>query len=377
MGSTSDIKDRTLVFTLPKGARASYSDFAPVISSIQGQFVAFGTVGVGHVWHMTFYAPELAESFLQGHTAFCIGDRQTPVEVTKYSELLNVGTIFWLPFWVPHNHIIQAIDSYLDNSQISCQYVTVPQRGYKDCYSTQRRIECTGSLKDLPYFVNVESEGKTYRGFVFIPGREALCFKCGLKGHMKSSCGTNVEVNPVAASQPVQEVIMKEVADDQTSNAPQIPPAVVQQSISIPVRPESSETDKELSNLMNNPAIDYVAMFSDLVSEASKQSEENESDFSEIDKMSDNYLIKYTKADGSKAFVSRKGQPISVNPPKEMQIDGNELEKLLLKCTEKRCGLLRVWEDEKIGHHWMAQHMRASHKSFAVVKDNQQALWDG
>jgi hypothetical protein len=39
---------------LPKGSKVCYDDCLPFLGSFVDALEAFGTVGVGHVWHATF-----------------------------------------------------------------------------------------------------------------------------------------------------------------------------------------------------------------------------------------------------------------------------------------------------------------------------------
>lgn len=108
-------------------------------------------------------------------------------------------------------------------------------------------------------------------------------------------------------------------------------------------------------------------------SEHSKDMEHSEPEDSgdrEAEKTRYNYLIRYERADRTHAFVSRRGSSISVNPPVESQIDDDRLKSLVAKCNARRCGLLRVWEDEIIGYTYMCHHLKSHHKTFAVVKND-------
>ena len=44
---------RTVVFTVPKGVKLVPTDFLTALQVVKGKVVAFGTVGVSHVWHCT------------------------------------------------------------------------------------------------------------------------------------------------------------------------------------------------------------------------------------------------------------------------------------------------------------------------------------
>ena len=71
---------------------------------------------------------------------------------------------------------------------VTCAYVQLPQHGFQGCFSTQRKLCSPVDLKAVPYFVDIQSEERVYRAFLFVPGRPAVCFDCGLTGHMKNAC---------------------------------------------------------------------------------------------------------------------------------------------------------------------------------------------
>ena len=71
-------KDRTVVFTLSRGVQVCPTDFLPFLSCVADRMVGFGTVGVGHVWHLTLLTEEDAE-LLDQQGDFTIKDRQVSV----------------------------------------------------------------------------------------------------------------------------------------------------------------------------------------------------------------------------------------------------------------------------------------------------------
>ena len=52
------------MFTLPKGSKLTPVDFLLALTVVKGNIVAFGTVGVGHIWHLTLKLPDHVELLL-------------------------------------------------------------------------------------------------------------------------------------------------------------------------------------------------------------------------------------------------------------------------------------------------------------------------
>ena len=192
------IKDRTLVFTLPKGVRVKPIDFLPALSQVNGLFEGFGTVGVSHIWHMTFI-DQASHDLILSQGSFTILDG-VHVVVSKLSDGFHTAQLHWLPFWIPHSDVEQSL-SILLGDKVTCTYIRIPQKGFEGCFSTQRSIQSPANLAKLPYFVNIVSEGVLHKSCLFVPGRPQICFKCHLTGHMKSSCKaeniTQAIANPV------------------------------------------------------------------------------------------------------------------------------------------------------------------------------------
>ena len=142
MASVLEFREHTVVFTLSRGPQVSRSDFLPFLGCVKGRMEGFGTVGVGHVWHLTLKDPSDVDTLIdQGD--FVVLSRN--VSVTKLQSVLLTATLFWLPFWVPHSDVVDSFQGLLDD-YISCTYVQIPQQGFQGCYSTQRKLRSPTDL---------------------------------------------------------------------------------------------------------------------------------------------------------------------------------------------------------------------------------------
>ena len=195
-GHPSDpIRLRTVVLTVEDKSHLTPVDFLPVFQDrlLKGQITAFGTVGVGYVWHLTLDSSNVTSAFVQKGD-FNIGS--TLVKTCIMDQVAYTAFVHWIPFWVPHVDVECALASVLQGTYKS-SYIRIAQKGYEGCFSTQRRIRSTADMSSLPHFIKIHSEGLTYKGHVFVPGRKPVCFNCGSEGHMKSDCGAiaNPEVS--------------------------------------------------------------------------------------------------------------------------------------------------------------------------------------
>ena len=111
--------------------------------------LGFGTVGVGHVWHLTLKSEQYVDELIS-HGDFEISGRE--VSVSRLQSMFLSATVFWLPFWVPEEHVTDSLEKLLEER------------------------------------VDITSEGKSYRAFLFVPGIPTVCFNCGRVGHMKNTC---------------------------------------------------------------------------------------------------------------------------------------------------------------------------------------------
>ena len=149
------IMQRTIVFTLPRGTKVFPKDFEPALNIVPGKLVAFGTVGVGHVWHAILIDMESVHLLLD-LGSFCIKGKE--VMVSQLSTLSHTAFLYWLPFWVPNNVVEDCLESALGDV-VDSEYVRMSQPGVQDCYSTQRKLTSAVSLSSLPYYLSVRYEG--------------------------------------------------------------------------------------------------------------------------------------------------------------------------------------------------------------------------
>ena len=304
---SQQIKDRTLVFTLPKRIKVKPLDFLPALFDCDGLLEGFGTVGVSHIWHATFR--DLATyDLVLSRGSFTILEG-VHVVVSKLGDGFHVGQLHWIPYWVPHSDIERSL-SILLGDKVSCTYIRIPQKGFTDCYSTQRSITSPADLIKLPYFINVISEGITYKSCLFIPGRVQVCFNCHLTGHMRSDCLANKMTQPIA-DLPVQPV-----------------PAQ---------KPESKATDEDKS------------------SESSKSSEEVEM---QEDPPRPSYQILMR---GGKS-LKFKGADSIVTPPDHSSVTQTDLDAFNSKCDHyKACGYVSPWMRGLISHNRLNSHFIQAH----------------
>lgn len=184
---TRSIQDKTVVFTLPPGSCATYTDFQPVLkAAVKGTIMCFGPVGSGNVWHLTLRNLEDVQPVLDLGN-FSIADN-IHVQNSKLTDAHFTGILYWLPHWVPDKDVCDSIAKLLSNNKIICQDINIPVAGFRRCLSTQRKIQSLVDLKSLPYFINIESNDCTYRTFLFVPGKQPLCFTCGSFYHKKNEC---------------------------------------------------------------------------------------------------------------------------------------------------------------------------------------------
>jgi len=217
-----DIRKKTIVFALPPLIHLTPLDFLPHLSKFANicRFEAFGTVGVGHMLHLTVDDAKAAKNIVQ-YGDFSIGS--VPAKVSWMDLVTFTAFIHWIPYWVPDADVEKALDSLLHDSY-RCSYIRIDQPGFQGCYSTQRRIKSVGDLRGFPHFITVRSAGINYRAFVFVPGREPVCFKCGETGHMKDKCvaqGT-VQHIPAQNEHPIQVVPPEVQSDGQTNGDSQM-----------------------------------------------------------------------------------------------------------------------------------------------------------
>ena len=154
-------------------------------------------------------------------------------------------------------------------------------------FSTQCKIRSPVDLKDLPYFIDIESEGRTYRTFLIVPGRPSVCFDCGRSGHMKNGCPG---VQPPKSS----------------SKIPSSP-------IQIPAKKPAHDDDHHSvdSNISNSvPLLDASTMFDNFQMAVCGSLQRQ---MSTLQHLHTKYRLVIRR--GSKTtIISRKGVPIEVPP---------------------------------------------------------------
>ena len=312
---SSDVKSCTVVFTLSKGQQVTPMDFAPHLEVVMGRILGFGTVGVGHVWHLTLTEQCYVQDILdQGD--FEIQGRK--VAVSKLSSALLSAVLFWLPFWVNHSDVIASLGKLL-NDRVTCEYVRIDQKGFPGCYSTQRRIRSATDLTDLPYFIPVTSEGQTYRTFLFVPGRPPACFACNRIGHMKNTCPGTSNPDP---PQPVEDIV-----SEPSSHALDVDPIA-----------QSNAGDTEEDELF----------------EATTQ-----------DKFT---LMDRNKNKRPPSPVRHKGKAFTVIPPKTT-CDSAKMEKAAANCKRTICYLIPMFRAEHISAQDMSDHIFNQHRySFTLQR---------
>lgn len=323
----ASVRNRTIVFTIPKEVKVTYADFAPALEPFKGKFVAFGTVGVSYIWHLTMRTVGDVDAVID-RGDFQIGEIW--VRVTRFSDVCNVATLHWLPFWVPHSDVISSLCSIL-GSRLSCQYITIPQKGYDGCFSTQRRIESPVALDKLPHFVQIESEGQSYRTFLFVPGRPSVCFACGVEGHMKSSC--RKEKSSLKGKSPVIPVVSK------------VDPKIT-----------SLETESLSSSLGGGSlAASFALMQQDGYGPTGSEVD------SEIEKDQDSFVIQSFGPNDEVTYIKRGEEILVVNPPKLTVLNDDVYQRIHEQCLPDDCCMFSEWDDQLISALRFKSHLHQKH----------------
>lgn len=354
------VKNRTVVLTLPKGLNVSSEDFLPFLELVRGRIIAFGTVGVGYIWHLTLKSlPDVDRVIDRGN--FYIGDFL--VQVSRFSDMCNIGTLYWLPYWVPHDDVVSNISKLL-GSRLSCQNIQIPQRGFEGCYSTKRRLESPVSLDKLPHFLQIESEGQVYRTFLLVPGRPPVCFHCGGSGHMKSSCenkSRNVPVAPDVVDPPNPFVDI--VSDPSQSKA-------LESQSPHPVT--TSQVESEVPNLLDQnldpKLVEEFIVTGSLPASEGTEMEESDSLASIPEKDEHSYKSRHTRKDGSLYLKKRNKQVVIVNPPTVSTVTDAAYERALTICMPEMCFLEARWEEETVSYARMKYHLDTVHPTIKLVK---------
>lgn len=237
---------RTVVLRLPVASLVPITDLFDSLASRckLSDIEALGTVGVGHVYHVTFFHESKAISVVKTGN-FQV--RGVPVVVQHMPTVSFTVFVHWVPYWVPHGDVERSLEKVLMGNY-RCSYVRVAQKGYPDCYSTQRRVRSVVDVRKLPHFLTVSSQGLNYRAFIFVPGREPVCFKCGQEGHMRDKCEVDVSRPVTHQELTVSLPQSSEVADSVISpvRGPDTPPfdRIFFNTGSIPDLPKACQSDQ-------------------------------------------------------------------------------------------------------------------------------------
>ena len=328
MASVQHIKSRTLVFTLSKGSRVFPKDFLPALHCVRGSIEAFGTVGVNYIWHITLSDSEATDClFDQGN--FKIGGRE--VYVSRLAEGFYHATLHWIPYWVPHSDVTRSLELLLSGSKVTCSYIKVPQVGYLDCSSAQRSIKSVTSLGDLPHFIHVNSEGESYRAYLFVPGRQPICFQCHSIGHMKDQCTLSTPAQE-EDSHPSVEADMDDNKND--------------------VEPREKDEDENAH-------------------EVPEYEDSSHPEALDVCYDPQPYRIDVFNKDCLFQAITYKGRTILVNPPLRTQIPLDNVAALASKCENKnlKCCLLEPWNRAQLSMPRLRKHFMSDHQGFRVVAD--------
>lgn len=336
------VRSRTVILTLSKGPQVVPGDFYQALDVVMGRIVAFGTVGVGHVWHLTLIDSHDVEVVLE-QGDFEIKGRD--VSVSAFDTSLLTGTLFWLPFWVPHRDVEDSLGKLLADA-VTSMYVTIPQPGYRDCFSTQRKIRSVTDMSDLPYFIPITSEGHTYRTFLFVPGRPPVCFKCSQSGHMKNSCTNPDKPKPYTEASLLPETISEtkslDIVKPPAIEAPAVPTHAADAPYPDPM--DHTPTPGVFPQLQ-----DYQFRKSPSLATAST------------------YRLEFIV--DSKIKIYTHGEDIvTVRPP---CITGHKIEAFHKKtaiCTEAMCHGISMWEAGKVSYSDMKCHLEEHHPGITQVR---------
>lgn len=310
MSVSGSCQSRTVVFSLPPGAHASPHDFSDQLEKYEGQFVAFGSVGVSHEWHLTCCSSETVTAIVEEGDFLIKGN--VPVKVSKLSDISQVGILHWLPFWVDNGLVEAALADYLPSVQFRVTHKYIPGGRFAGTgvYSTQRRVVGSGDISKLPYFLDIVSEGKAHRAHLFVPGRQQICFSCRKIGHMKGQCSQAILVDKVP------EVQEKE---------------------------ESSSSSGEESLGEEEEQVQVVKGRS--------------------------YKILYEKDDVI-APLRSDGHDMIVCPPPHSTICLQDYQAALKKCSHGMCHLIRYWRQEHVSYARLNMHLDEYHQGrFKIVRD--------
>ena len=312
MTHSQSIKDRTLVLVCSrgnKGTRIIPSDFLPALACVRGSIEAFGTVGVGYVWHITLSDTSAADVLLsQGNFSI----REVQVSISRLSKGFFQATLHWIPYWVPDRDV-ESVFSTLLSSPVTCTYIRVPQVGFLDCFSTQRAIQSVVSLEALPHFLYVTSEGVSYKSCLFVPGRVPVCFACHQPGHMRGQCTSKAAISAEGATGP--------------EDVPDVGGGEM----------EGDVTEEDVDSEVHDPKLDP------------------------------NQYRVLRKEDDEMIPLTSKGCTLAIHPGLRTSRDLDELERLTRTCNKDACGWLAPFMKGQISVSRMEKHFVRGHlRKFAL-----------
>lgn len=335
----SAYKVRTVVFTLPVGSRVVPQDFLEALGSIKGMMVAFGSVGVSHIWHLTCVS-ESAVDVLVSNGDFLIKENSIPVRVSRLSDIPTVAVVHWLPFWIDNFVIENTLRNHLPSStSIAVSHKLVSGGGFSNVYSTQRRVQGVGDLSGLPYFVEIESQGKRYRAHIFVPGREQVCFSCHKVGHMKGQCPQ--------VQQEVSEQVEGQAENQDTSHG------------------SSNQDNCRSPHLSEYSSLGHGHYRSFVCSSEFEYQGDSEPEPVVADR---GYKVSLGSK-GSLGFFQRKGADLVVSPPSYSTIEDEVYEEGQSRCTTDVCMLMGHWRKGLLSAKRFEFHLSNYHLgSFALVE---------
>ena len=241
-----------------------------------------------------------------------------------------------------HEDVSDSLEELLGES-ITCAYVQIPQHGFHGCFSTQRKIRSPVDLQHLPHFVEIASEGKVYRAFLFVPGRPTVRFNCGRVGHMRGSCPGKDD----------------ETTFKRPSSSPvEIPPAKQSR------KDHATEEDMSMTHSdveQASPNACYQPSEDDFESQSPSQGSPTFQTF-----LIKRYKLVITQGDKA-TDVTKKGKVIVVRPPNKSSMAKKQITLESKSCDAGNCRLVNNWAQERISLPDMINHVENYHSDLLSV----------